>query len=145
MRAADWIIGDKGGNQYDSDSLMEACRDADSIAEREAEKEREYQHCWSLGNQYGDARDSVAADRKEALKLIAEIKAARNLDLFRETADSSVCRALRAAVSRLRSDIADARETMATILNDNVFRGDHKSAFMDGASMDAAEFARVTG
>lgn len=116
---------------------------ADSLAQNVAEKEKEYQTAWRAGSDYATAQEEVDAARQEALKILAERRAAgaqSNSTLF-----PHLCTAIRAQVSALRSDIEEARDTMRARLegrdnsrdclwwdsNDDTLR----AAFCDGAGL----------
>lgn len=119
------FIGQPGGdNGDDEQAKRDAARAADGFAEDRAEKSREYDESWQAGREYADLGESIAADRKAALELIAEIKASRPLR-------PAICATLRAQVKSLRNDIAKAR-AKRTKLADNVWR-EYRAAFNDGA------------
>ena len=57
------------------DHEREAARAADSIAEHEAAKEREYQEAWRMGVDWSETRERIANNRREVLELLRERKA----------------------------------------------------------------------
>ena len=58
------------------DHEREAARAADSIAEHEAGKEREYQEAWRMGVDWSETRERIANNRREVLEILRERKAA---------------------------------------------------------------------
>lgn len=93
---------------HDCESTQtEAARYADSMAESEAETEREYQTAWQAGAAWRDLGDTIESARQEALDLLKERRAARGIagQEFPAT-----CKALRGAISGLLRDIQEARK-----------------------------------
>lgn len=119
--------GTRGENtsRYDTaDTLLDAARAADSLAESAAEKAREYNEAWQAGQSYRDKRDELKETRGELRALVRELKAAR-------THSPAICRALRETVSDMRAEMRAAyKETER--LKDAVWR-DYYPAFNDGA------------
>lgn len=123
------------------DDARDAARAADSMAERAAEREREYQTAWALGNVYAEARQEVTEARTAALALLKERRAAMaeagaNLP--------ATCRAIRDSVAGYVETIRDARERMAKALEGDgpyglcVYMGqDEKAAFCDAAGLES--------
>lgn len=123
------------------DDARDAAWAADSMAKRAAEREREYQTAWALGNVYAEARQEVTEARTAALALLKERRAAMteagaNLP--------AICRAIRDSVAGYVETIRDARERMAKALKGDgpdglcVYMGpDEKAAFCDAAGLDS--------
>lgn len=74
--AARLWLGDiiEGDNGEDEQSKRDAAYRADSIAERCAEKEREYNEAWQAGNRASDLDEAAAQARKELLAFLRELK-----------------------------------------------------------------------
>lgn len=64
--------GDYYNSVQDHDDARDAARAADSMAQRAAEAEREYQAAWQAGSQFAERAETIAAERKAALALLAE-------------------------------------------------------------------------
>lgn len=107
------------------DAAKEAARAADSFAEREAEKSREYQEAFYAGTQWADLGDEVKTARRDLLAILAERRAVRDVNA------PTLCKAIRAQVDSLLATISNARAKRAA-LADSVWR-DHYEAFNDGA------------
>jgi hypothetical protein len=125
------IRGARGetGSRYDiADSLRDACRAADSLAENAARRSREYDEAWQAGNRYAALRDELETTRKECRSLVRELKSARSHT-------PAICKALRASVREMRQDMKDAHEK-AEELRDNVAR-EYRDAFAEGANLAA--------
>ena len=123
------------------DDARDAARAADSMAERAAEREREYQTAWALGNVYAEARQEVTEARTAALALLKERRAAMTEAGGRLPA---ICAAIRESVAGYVETIRDARERMAKALEGDgphglcVYMGqDEKAAFCDAAGLDS--------
>lgn len=113
------------------DTLEEAARAADGYAERLAETAREYSDAQQAAMRWSDAGDEMKETRKEARRLVADIRAARRA----MAAPESICTALRAQVRAL----AQQWEALRTE------RGELDSGFWyrdsAGKSWDIAGFA----
>lgn len=122
------------------DDARDAARAADSMAERAAEKEREYQTAWALGRIYEEAGEEIEAARRDALELLAERRKARALgDGF-----PAICATIRGQVRAALATIEAARETRRKALQGDggdslsVYMGDdEKAAFCDAAGLQA--------
>ncbi len=111
------------------------------MAQRAAEKEREYQTGWQLGRIWEEAREEATAARREALAVLAERRAARGMggDGF-----PALCKAIRGQVRLALATIATARETMRKAVEGDgphglcVYMGpDEKAAFCEAAGLDS--------
>lgn len=99
------IEGDARDSSWDSDDgLRDAAREADSIAERMAEKERDYQRAWRAGRDCEDKRDEVIHIRRELLAALAE------RDKTLETKTPNLCAMLRRIVESRLDQIRELRE-----------------------------------
>ncbi|TIU88860.1 MAG: hypothetical protein E5W06_00395 [Mesorhizobium sp.] len=102
---SDSCRGDYYGNVQEHDDARDAARAADSMAQRAAEQEREYKAAWQAGQRYSELADEIAADRKVALELLSERRAARgNGATF-----PAICATIRQRVAEIMHGIADAR------------------------------------
>jgi hypothetical protein len=135
-----------GGGAWDTDprdhdDARDAARAADSMAERAAEREREYQTAWALGREYDDAREEAATARRAALALLKERRAARALG----SGFPAICETIRGQVRALLATIEAARETQRKALDGeggngrlSVYMGEEeKAAFCDAAGLQA--------
>ena len=98
----------------DCDAAIDAARAADSMAERAAEAEREYQTAWSAGSLFAVLGDDIATQRKAALALFKERRLAKAVGLSGDTY-GAICEALRAAIASAVSTIEKAREKRAQL------------------------------
>ena len=90
-----------------------AAYNADSIAERNAEREREYNAAWHAGSEWSYLADEIARERKDALALLVESRPERHAT--RETATPRMCAAIRAAVLHSVDAIAKMRKKRAEL------------------------------
>jgi hypothetical protein len=76
------------------DELREAARNADSLAEKYAEKERDYNRAWEAGQRYSDLGAEIAEERKATLALIREAKSQcatlRDMPATRKVIESAI-------------------------------------------------------
>lgn len=56
------------------ETALDAARAADSLAESAAESEREWNETWRAGSEWAHLAEDIAAERRDALALIREIK-----------------------------------------------------------------------
>lgn len=97
-------IGSDSSDPCEHDSAMEAARTADSFAEREAERERDYQEAWRAGQDWSDLGDGIATARKAALQILRERRSLpAGLD------KPALCAAIREKVESLVDEIRKAR------------------------------------
>jgi len=106
----------------------EAARDADSMAEHAAEREREYQDAWREGSDFASLGDDIQAARREALTILAERRAVKGTDA------PTLCAVIRAKVESLLSDIQEAREKREE-LRDTWRPENLQTAFNEGADL----------
>lgn len=123
------------------DDARDAARAADSMAERAAKKEQEYQTAWALGRAYGDARQEALEARTAALALLKERRAAMAEASGRLPA---ICAAIRESVAGHVETIREARDTMAKALEGEGAGGlcvymdsDARTAFCEAAGLDS--------
>lgn len=125
----------------DHDDARDAARAADSMAERAAEQEREYQTAWALGRAYDDARQEALEARTAALALLKERRAAKAKagGLL-----PAICAAIRDSVAGHVETIREARETMAKALEGEGAHGlsvymdsDARAAFCEAAGLES--------
>lgn len=121
--------------------IEDAARMADSIAERVAEKEREYNEAWQLGTEYNDLADTIEAERQTRRDLIAELKTLRGQV---SVSTPTICNTLRGEMRKAKERILAAIKRRKEIINDNYFRGDLLSAFADGAGLSLEDAREVT-
>lgn len=122
-------------NPREMDSARDAARHADSLAQKAAELEREYQAAWQAGAQWADAQGEVTQARKEALAILTERRAAKGQEAF-----PALCAAIRAQVESLRETIQEARERAHKLASGDAeplffYNGDKRlrEAFNEGA------------
>lgn len=96
-------------------SKQNAAFRADSIAERNAECEREYQEAWQAGSEWSDLGYSIAETRRDMLGLL--IESHRERHAARETATPHICAALRATIRKGVESISVMREKRAKLLD----------------------------
>lgn len=120
------------------DDARDAARAADSMAQRAAEQEREYQTAWQLGRTYDDARQEASDARTAARELLAERRQAKG------TGNApAICRAIRDSIAGHLETIRAARATMAAALQGDgpglcVYLGEReRDAFCEAAGLDS--------
>lgn len=91
----------------EDDAAHDAARDADYLAKKAAEAEREYKTAWSAGSRWADEREDVAQTRAELLDILKERRALKGTQGY-----PALCKAITARVRDLLADIAQARATM---------------------------------
>lgn len=97
------------------ESAHEAARAADSMAQRAAEQEREYQTAWAAGNRWSDMWQEVQDAAAELRAVLAERRAVKGTAGY-----PALCRAIRSHVTGLMSQIRKARATMAKLAEGEV-------------------------
>lgn len=105
------------------DDKMEAARDADSMAERYAEAEREYQTLEAAKLRAEEAREEIAAARKAHSALAAELRAFAS---WRNVSAPAICGAIRAQLAAQRAAVHTAVERIRTL-------ADNPYAIIDGS------------
>lgn len=133
----------RGGSHWDSvqdlDGAREAASHADSLASAAAEEEREYSTAWQAGAQWAEEQDAIKQARQEALAILKERRAVRGQPGF-----PALCKAIRAQVQSLISDIEEARAKAAKLASGEYgdlyfWEGDKRlqGAFCDGAEIQS--------
>jgi hypothetical protein len=121
------------------DATRSACYAADSMAERAAEREREYNEAWQCGSEAANLIESAKSDRAEARRLLGEIRGKAADDM------PAVCQSIRAAIrghlENAREGYAKARELWEEHADGTGWRERLADAFRDGAG--AASFAEL--
>lgn len=114
------------------DNWSDAAHTADSLAERDAESQRDYDSAWQAGSQWADLGAQITAARKEALAILRDRKSA--------SGSATLCAVIREKVESLLSDIRAAREKRAQLANGDAesfyfYTGDARlrAAFNEGA------------
>lgn len=108
-------------DECNDSAKRDAALRADSIAENNAEREREYNAAWQAGSRWSDLGDEIAKERAFTLALLVESRPERHAK--RETATPHICEAIRATVRRGVSSIAKMRRERAELF-DNYGRHD---------------------
>lgn len=103
---------------------------ADRIAEKHAEREREYNEAWRAGSDYADAGETIKRERRQCLGLLAAMR----IEKARGAAPA-ICDVLRSQVQRHIAAIQQARREREKLKDDfsAAWRKDTYSAFNDGA------------
>lgn len=109
------------------DEIRSAALNADSFAERAAEREREYQSAWRAGSNFAQLGESIIAARREALAILAERRDVRTMD------KPALCKAIRARVDALLETIRDARREREELASNNYMARFFVDAFNEGA------------
>lgn len=124
---------------HDLDAAREAARHADSLASAAAEEEREYSTAWQAGAQWADEQEAIKAARQEALAILRERRAVKGQPGF-----PALCKAIRAQVQSLISDIEQARAKAAKLASGDAeelyfWQGDKRlqGAFCEGAGLQS--------
>jgi hypothetical protein len=119
------------------DNLDDAAALADSLAERDAESQREYDAAWQAGSLWADLGEEVKQDRAALLAILGDRKAA--------TGSATLCAVIREKVDDLLESIRDARAKRDRLAegdgasNDDFYRtfwdgdADLRAAFNEGA------------
>ena len=115
-------------DRFHDDGAREAALTADEFARIQAEKAREWDEAWQAGARYGELGENVKEDRRAALALIREIKAAK------KAFSPEICRTLKMRLEQLRDRIAGYREERDKLLDVNAsWERTYGDAFNDGA------------
>jgi len=128
-----------GDDNENMTARREVARAADSMAEKAAEKERDYQTAWQAGAQWAALKEQEEEERAKALAILAERRAARAVD---PAAFPSLCEAIRDRVESLLESIREKREEREKLASGDspeliFWEGDKtlQGAFCDGASL----------
>lgn len=82
-------------------TFSEAAAMADSWAERDAESQREYDAAWQAGRRFAEIAEEIAEDRREALQILRDRRAA--------SGSPALCAVIRDKVESLVESIREAR------------------------------------
>ena len=116
------------------DHEREAARAADSIAEHEAGKEREYQEAWRMGVDWSETRERIANNRREVLEILRERKAA-SCESFK-----ALSKAIRSRVASLLAEREALYEKLEELAESNCY-APLRDAWRDGAGTSASSRA----
>jgi hypothetical protein len=121
----------KGDNWEQAE--REAARAADQLAESHAATERAYQEAWQAGSQWAAMKEEEAGQRIQALAILAERRAASELN---PAGFPAICEALRGQIKAAKRRIAKSRAKRAELV-DSVYGKEGRAAFCDGAELAA--------
>ena len=136
------------GDVLESAAAQEAARDADTMAQRAAESELEYQTAWAAGQRWAEKQEEIARLRREIIDDVAARRAVRS-DIVRlghtpllESAEwTRVCAMITDRVQEALNDILELRTACRALargdFNSLVFYPDSrlKDAFCEGAGV----------
>jgi hypothetical protein len=122
----------RGEVRTDLDDDADAARAADSVAEQCAEREREYQSAWRLGQDFAGHLETVEAERTTRGELFAELRSIKGT-LNAET--PALCKLIKDRIRRTHANIKEAYEARRSIIRDSFLRGETLEAFADGAGI----------
>jgi hypothetical protein len=108
-------------NPQDQEGARQAARNADSMAQRAAEAERDYQAAWQAGSQWCELGAEIEEARGKALALLAERRTVKGAD------KPAICAAIRDKVESCLQTISEARATRAALA-----KGECLSDYMPG-------------
>lgn len=120
----------------DDESAIDAAREADDMARRAAEDEREYQTAWHAGARYADESADLQKARAEIKGILAERRQVKG-----QSGYPALCKAVTTRVRDLLADMRDARENMAKLA-----AGDYPDLiFWPGSATLAMAFNEAAG
>ena len=124
--ANDGFRVDTRGGTYDDET--DAAHAADGFARHWAEEARAYDEAWQAGARYGELGENIKEDRRAALALAREIRAAG------KSFAPAICSTLRMRLEQLRRRIAEYRAERRALLDAGAWwvRA-YGAAFNDGA------------
>lgn len=93
----------------DLPETREAARFADGLAERQAERERDYDSAWQAGREAAELDAEVIAARRDLLRLLPELRPLRRSRFPMAPLGRATCEVLRARVDSLLETISAAR------------------------------------
>lgn len=118
-----------GYDPQEVDGARDAARAADSMAQRAAEDEREYQTAWQAGSHYANARAEAVETRRQLRELLADRRKARAID---PAGFPAICAAIRSNVARALDDLREARDRMRQLADGDYSRGSTWLGFYTG-------------
>lgn len=100
------------GNLDEADETRDAARSADSLAEHDADKRRDYDSAYQAGRKAAEIDAELIDTRRELLPLLAELRTERKRLAAPAgmAARPAICATLRAAVDSMLETISDKRE-----------------------------------
>lgn len=139
--------GDESDNDYypsnrlSSDTKRDAVNHANSLAESQAEEEREYSQAWQAGKIWAETQEEIKQERQAALALLADRRAAKLAGL---TEYASICAMVTHAVETSRREISELRDKCGELANGDyssggLYLGFYASPEMKGAFNDGAD------
>lgn len=130
-------------NPRDMSAARDAARAADQMAERAAEKEREYNNAWQAGNLFADLGEEIKRQRESVRALLSERRKA--MASGEDGAGfKAICDVIRRSVSSSLADIQGARDKRAKLAKGEpvdychgFYTGDKtlRDAFAEGAGL----------
>jgi hypothetical protein len=116
-----------GYNPKEVDAALTAARSADSMANREAEEEREYQTAWQAGSMYAQTKEEADGHKADIRRYLAsrrELKAeAARIGLHLDAPKfAPLCDMIHNAVSGCIAELQEARAKMEKLAS-----GDHET------------------
>lgn len=100
--------------QANDEAKHDAALRADSIAQNNAERAREYNKQWQAGARWADMADQISTMRQETLQLLAEMKVERKA---RGATAPTICATLRAAINHALRDISKLKKARAELFD----------------------------
>jgi len=119
-----------GTDSRDSDAALDAARAADGLAERAAEREREYREAWQAGALWTDLGEEVRHARRAALALIRQSKASRDKLYDLPAVRDAICATLKGYLAAMRNARKQRDELTESFIQWN------RSAFNEGAGSE---------
>lgn len=107
------------------DCEIAAARAADSIAERMAERERDYRRAFQAGVMYAETVEEIKETRDRIKSLLAERKAAKNLQSMFPT----ICATLRERISNMLETLRELRDKRDRLRSGDYSEGDYWYGF----------------
>ncbi len=129
-----------GWAALDMDAARDAARAADSMAQRAAEDERDYQAAWQAGNAYSEALEEAKAARVELKALLVDRRAAKALA---SAPVPALCRAIDSAARGLARDMARAKAKASELVRGegwSSYDSACRDAFCDAAGLSDEQF-----
>lgn len=106
---------------------------AANMAERAADKEREYQEAWQAGRAWADLKEEESGIRVATLAILAERRAAAAIN---PGGFFALCELIRGTVKKAWRDIEKSREKREE-LSDSIYGKEGRAAFCEGAELAA--------
>lgn len=121
----------------DHEDAHDAARSADSMAEREAGKEREYQTAWRAGNVYAETKAEIADDKALIRKSLTsrralKTQAARAGLSLESDVYAPLCDMIKSAVSNRLQNIEYCRDKIQRLADGDYYAGETYLQFYSG-------------